>query len=966
MGFFRKVEDEVKDVGRKIDDEILQPVKNTVEAIVEDPKKLAAVALAVAFPGAGAALGSALGLGTGVAAQVVGQALINTALNGGDVKAAVISAALPVVGSQVAGEVGKALASTGLDQTVNTVITRAVTQGATAAVLGKDPLAAFVMGGVTAGVNAIVPDIPGYSDLPPAAKNAVNSAIAAKLTGKDAGGAISQSLVNDAISWAKTEVADLKNSAIVKQLSASGMQEGELTAQQAAQLRAELGLPPEPGNATGSQYAQALPLPISDAGGGTAAQRLGSAFASNDPRFAAIASKAPSLRAAFDEYTNTYGLGTGGDASYISELQKAWQDPASTTEDKDIFEAEINKLLAKNPSLSQFVSGDSATPTPEVTILGKRMTPEEKAEFDRLNSAQSGAAGQPGLDTYFSQAALEYLLSKPSASSSAASSGVASTANVTPAQVEKIVSDAIKANPGLTAADVQRIVSDAITMVPNLTADQVRQIVSAEVSTLPAGATPSDVQKAVDAAKADLTKAVEKVAAGAASGNADLQKSIEALKAAGLTATDVQKAVDASSANQSANTKQAIADATRGLATSAALEKTRNDLAIEIQAAKDIGLAGDAALQAGLNSLSEKMGVNQAEVLKQLGTTAAGLKTQFASEISGVKTELAQTERDILARVATNEAVGLSRDAALQKAIGDVAATQKTDAASLLSKLGTTEAALKSQVAGLGAAMTTQYSTLSAAQKATADALVAQGKTMQQAIQQVQAQAAGQIGALSADLQVKYDALTEAQRVEAAARVAQGQNLQDAISGVSGQVSGLGTQLTAQGEAFAKQLMQQGMDYKTALQTAIDAQTAVFGTQIGGVQSQIAAAEAARQADVAAQIQREQAAAAEAARQGKVADIRSTLSRGQQTLQQAASQLPQAYQQAQQVSTPIYGEMGPYLDIGQDLDFGFFKPSPEKLAATKQQQPTKIATGGYIDDLLAGDMSVDELLNLLR
>jgi hypothetical protein len=48
------------------------------------------------------------------------------------------------------------------------------------------------------------------------------------------------------------------------------------------------------------------------------------------------------------------------------------------------------------------------------------------------------------------------------------------------------------------------------------------------------------------------------------------------------------------------------------------------------------------------------------------------------------------------------------------------------------------------------------------------------------------------------------------------------------------------------------------------------------------------------------------------------------------------------------------------------LDFDFFKPSPEKQAATKQQQPTKIAAGGYIDDLLAGDMTVDELLNLLR
>lgn len=208
MGFFRKVEKEVKRAGRKIDDEILQPVKNTVEAIVEDPKKLAAVAIAVAFPGAGAAIGAQLGL-FGTVGQVVGQTLLNTALNGGDVKSAVISAALPVVGQAGASALSSTLASSGIEGAVNTVITRAVTQGTTAAILGKDPLSAALLGGVTAGVNAIVPDIPGYNDLPPAAKNAISSAIATKLTGGDLGGAVSQSLVNDAISWAKSEVSKL-------------------------------------------------------------------------------------------------------------------------------------------------------------------------------------------------------------------------------------------------------------------------------------------------------------------------------------------------------------------------------------------------------------------------------------------------------------------------------------------------------------------------------------------------------------------------------------------------------------------------------------------------------------------------------------------------------------------------------------------------------------------------------------
>jgi hypothetical protein len=392
------------------------------------------------------------------------------------------------------------------------------------------------------------------------------------------------------------------------------------------------------------------------------------------------------------------------------------------------------------------------------------------------------------------------------------------TANVTPSEVEKIVNDAIKANPSLTAEDVQKIVSDAVNTMPNLTADQVKQIVGTEVSKLPVGASPSDVQKTVDAAKAELTKAIENVSAGAASGNADLQKSIDALKAAGLTSADVQKIVDASAANQSEATKQTIADATRGLASTGALEAAKNDLAKEIQAAKDIGLEGDAAIQAGLDSLAGKVGTNQADLLTRLGTTAADLKTQFATDIAASQTataqEIANTKTALEAAIADAKASGLQGDAALRAAIESVAADQQTS--------------------------------------------------------------------------------------------------------------------------------------------------------IGGVQSQIAAAEEARKADVAAQLAREEAARQAAAQAARQAAVKTTLGQGQQALQSISQQLPQALRQAQTTTTPIYGEMGPYLDLGSPLDFGFFKPSAEKQAATKQQQPTKIATGGYIDDPQAGDMSVDDLLNLLR
>jgi hypothetical protein len=842
------------------------------------------------------------------------------------------------------------------------------------------------------------------------------------------------------------------------------------------------------------------------------------------------------------------------------------------------------------------------------------------------------------------------------------------TTGITSADVEKIVNDALKANPNLTASDVQKIVDDAVSVMPNLTADQVKQIVGDELSKVPAAATPTDVQTAVDKAKADLTRAIEAVSTGVSSGNADLRKVIEDLKAAGLTPEDVQQVVDASAANQSAATKQAIADATAGLATTTQLSDLQRSLSEEIQAAKDIGFEGDAAIQAGLDSLATKVGTNQAGLLAQLGTTAADLRAQFATDIAASQTataqEIANTKAALETAIADAKASGLQGDAALKSAIDAVAANQQTSAADLLTKLGTTEAGLKTefaaglagvsaevadtrkaledaiqaakdiglegdaalqagidsvvaelgttkeallgrlgtteetlrgefatgitgletqmraqydaltaaqkaeadarlaqgqtlaeaiaaaqattsgQISELEAQTKAQYDSLSAAQKATADALIAQGQSMQQAItaaqqqtagqiadvesrltdaiaaaeamgltrdqaitaavdsvaaelgttkeallaqmgtteaalrteftaglagvsaevkaaydslsaeqkalanqlttqgstlaeaiEAVRTEAAGQIGALSADMQAKYDALTAEQKALANDMAQQGMDLNAAINlaqqQTQAQITGLGQQV----DARINELMQQGQTYQEATQQAIgelntknqqlqglvgtqgrqatqadiDAMSQMLGGQramdltydvtgdkqvtqddidfltqvVGGVNTdwrapvgsafgptglygQLAANEAQRQADLRAQQDREQAAAAEAARQAQISGVRGTLAKGQQTFQQAAQQLPQAYRQAQETTTPIYGQMGEYLDLGAPLDVGFFQPSAEKQAGTKQQQPTKIAAGGYIDDLLAGDMTADDLLNLLR
>jgi hypothetical protein len=320
-------------------------------------------------------------------------------------------------------------------------------------------------------------------------------------------------------------------------------------------------------------------------------------------------------------------------------------------------------------------------------------------------------------------------------------------------------------------------VLDAIATVPNLTADQVKNIVGAEVAKIPVGASPQDVQNAVIA----------------------------------------------SAATQNAATAQAIADA-------------KIELAKEIQAAKDIGLQGDAALQAGLNSLSTKMGINQTDLLNKLNATEGTLRSEFSTGIGNV---------------------------------------------------------------------------------------------------------AGQVGDLSGQ-----------------------------VGNLSGQVAGFEGQLTAQGKSFADQLVRQGMDYTTALRTAIDAQSALFGTQIGGVQAEIAANEARRIADqqaaasaAEAQRQADQRVAAERDRQANIRDVRS---RAQTRTQDVMQQL-ESMQRAGLAPQPVpLVESSAGFDLSDPLNTGFFSGFQNKKAQQNQQPTTKIAAGGYIDDLLAGDMTADDLLNLLR
>jgi hypothetical protein len=200
-----------------------------------------------------------------------------------------------------------------------------------------------------------------------------------------------------------------------------------------------------------------------------------------------------------------------------------------------------------------------------------------------------------------------------------------------------------------------------------------------------------------------LTKAIADARAAGLQGDAALKSAIDRVAAD-------QKVSSASILSQLGKTEAALktqfATELSGVKTQISdLEKSLSD---EIQAAKDIGLQGDAALQAGLNSLSSKMGINQTALLRQLGTTEATLRTQFGTQISGLDTKLT-------AAIADAKAAGLQGDAALKSAIDKVAADQKVTSANLLTQLGKTEADLKAQFSTQLGAVQTQVSNVQTA-----------------------------------------------------------------------------------------------------------------------------------------------------------------------------------------------------------------------------------------------------------
>jgi len=99
--------------------------------------------------------------------------------------------ALTAIGGEVASGASESLAPT-----IGSTAANIAGNVASAAVTGRDPLQALVMGGLSEGTAAVTAQIPGFQDLPAAAQKMVNSAVGTEL----AGGNASQAAINAALS----------------------------------------------------------------------------------------------------------------------------------------------------------------------------------------------------------------------------------------------------------------------------------------------------------------------------------------------------------------------------------------------------------------------------------------------------------------------------------------------------------------------------------------------------------------------------------------------------------------------------------------------------------------------------------------------------------------------------------------------------------------------------------------------
>lgn len=292
----------------------------------------------------------------------------------------------------------------------------------------------------------------------------------------------------------------------------------------------------------------------------------------------------------------------------------------------------------------------------------------------------------------------------------------------------------------------------------------------------------------------------------------------------------------------------------------AALSKTLNDISAQVTANQNAGMNADQALNQAITQVATSVGTTKDQLLNQIGQTEQGLKDQIASlkqksvqDIAGVKTQLGAVESALSEQIAANEASGMARDQAIEKAVTEVAQSVGQSNSALLTLIGQTQETLTQQYAS------------------------------------GQLQLEGKLSTLDEASQQRYQALSEEQKLQAAQMAQQGKDLTQAISDVASasqqQITGVETKLSA----AIEEAKQSGLQGDAALQSAITKVAGDLGTTKDALLSQMGATETSLRQEFAGQIGGVQAQIGnvQTALQSAIADARAAGLQGDQALQSA-------------------------------------------------------------------------------
>jgi hypothetical protein len=463
------------------------------------------------------------------------------------------------------------------------------------------------------------------------------------------------------------------------------------------------------------------------------------------------------------------------------------------------------------------------------------------------------------------------------------------------------------ANPGLSKADVTNAVADYMTANPGLTSSDLSSAISTATKDLATTEQVGDVQEDVDA----LGRLIGAPSADDAAGTGIIGQ----LEAMGLTDSQILGVVGKPATETDPATglyKSAEDAAVRGENAAAAVQRELSSI-IGVPSVKDDPATLDVDEALAATGLYGQIEASQAETAGAIGELATDAQAKFdalTAEQKVIATNLQQQGVDL------NEAI-------------ETAKTQT-----------------QQQITDLGVEVDARI-----------NELMQQGQTYQQATQTAFAEVnaknqemAGLIGTQGRTAnQTDIDALTD---------MLGGKRSMDLAYDVTGD-----KQITQADIDFLTQVVGGVKTDWTAPDQSPWAATGLYGQiQANELQRQqdLAAAEAQRVAD-------QQAAAQAAAERDRQANIRTTATRAQTSAQGIMQQL-EAMQRAgmapQQPAQLVESSAG--FDLSDPLNIGLFSGFQNKKAQQNQQPTTKIAAGGYIDDLLAGDMTADDLLNLLR